>query len=306
MHTDQYDPVPDLALLAGDYWTTDPVVLSLEYSSHEIESLKLYVHIIWPARSMHENRRTFLAHCALRLREKNRQTAADVQHGRDGIEREPSFANQVAEIYNHAADVGVTHLFDPSGGLASALERSRPEIAADIDRQLVRIRTAVCLADFILRYLVHVPNGKRTASVNKAAYFIEEGRYENLGTRVLRNRSEIIQAWSQSKPTIVYGLAAFYLETIFLSNILKGPDPAHALDQVWQHDLRREQFFSIARYCESELRGFVPNRSKEPLLDSTTMSVPTLEEILECWPILQKFSDEDLKKIASYRAKLYM
>jgi hypothetical protein len=196
----------------------------------------------------------------------------------------------------------VTHLFNPSGGLVSALQRGGPEIATDIDRQLVKIRTAVCVADVVLRYLAHFPNGRSIASVNRAASFIELGGYEGLGVPVLRNRSEIRRAWSQAKSTIIFSLAAFYSEPVLLSNILESADPAEALDQIWRDDPRREWYFSVAQYCERELKGFIPNRRTEPLLDASSMSVPKVDGIGECCPILQKFSDEDLKKLSSYRA----
>jgi len=308
MHTEQNSGLPDLALLAGEYWTTDPEFHSLpdDASTHEIESLKLYAYIVWPTADMYDKRRTFLAHCALRLQEKNRNIADDVQHGRDGVQRSPEFMAEIARIYTHASDLGVTHLLDPSGGLVAALQRGQTEIARDVDHQLGKAKTAVCVGDFILRYLVHIKNGRRTASINKAASFIEGGGYEGQGFRLPRHRSEIIQAWSQAKPSIIFSLAAFYSETIFLSNILETPDPAETLDNVWRDDFSRERFFGMVRYCENELSGFVPNRSKVPLLDSTRcMSVANFEGLAECCPILRGFSDQDLERLSTYRAKLH-
>jgi hypothetical protein len=159
------------------------------------------------------------------------------------------------------------------------------------------------VADFILRYLVHIKNGRRTASINKAASFIEGGGYEDQGFRLPRHRSEIIQAWSRAKPSIIFSLAAFYSESIFLSNILEKPDPTEALDNVWRHDFRRERFFGMVRYCERELSRFAPTRSKVPLLDSARiMSVANLEGLSECRPDLRGFSDKDLERLSTYRA----
>jgi hypothetical protein len=303
MHTDQYGDFPNLALLAGEYWITDPNFHSLpdDASTHEIESLKLYAYIVWPTVNMYDKRRTFLAQCALRLRDKNRDIAADVQHGRDGVRRSPDFAAEIARIYTHASDLGVTHLLNPSGGLVAALQSGQAKIATDIDRQLGQAKTAVCVADFILRYLVHIKNAWETASVNKAVAFIEDGGYEKQGFRLPRHRSEIRKAWSQAKPSIIFSLAAFYSETIFLSNILETPDPAETLDAVWRNNLSRERFFGIAQYCEKELSSFVPKRREVPLLDSTRgMSVSNLEGMAECCPILRGFSDQDLEKISTY------
>jgi hypothetical protein len=308
MHTHQNGDLPNLALLAGEYWITDPDFQPLpdDASTHEIESLKLYSYIVWPTADMYDKRRTFLAHCALRLREKNWDTAADVHHGRDGAQRSREFTDEVARIYTHAGDLSVAHLLHPTGGLVAALQRGQTEIATDIDHQLKKAKTAVCVGDFILRYLVHIKNGRRTASINKAAYFIEDGGYEEQGFRLLRHRSEIIQAWSRAKPSIMFSLAAFYSESIFLSNLLEEADPAEALDNVWHDDFRRERFFGMVRYCERELSSFAPNRSKVPLLDFTrSMSVANLEGLSECSPILQGFSDQDLERLSIYRAKLH-
>jgi hypothetical protein len=252
---------------------------------------------------MFDRRRTFLARCALQLEGKYGDKAADVESGRDGIPRSPPpFVAEVARIYKHASELSVTHLLSPSGGRNSALEKGRAEIVKDIDSQLVKIRTAVCLADFILRYLVHIPNSQKPASVNKGASFIVDGGYADVGFPVIRNRSDIIRAWSQAKSTIIFSLAAFYSEPVLLSNVLESADPADMLDQIWCDDLRRERFFGIARYCEGEIRGFIPNRRKEPLIDPSSMSVPEFDGMMECCPVLRTFSEEDHKKIDSYRA----
>lgn len=247
MHADQYDAVPDLALLAGQYWITDPKLscLATGGSTHEIEGLRLYAHIVWPTSEMHDRRCTFLARCGLQLKEKNQDTAADVEFGRDGIPRSPPpFVAEVVRIYRHASELSVTHLLSPSGGWNSALQKGRAEIAKDIDSHLVKIRTAVCLADFILRYLVHVPNGRKPASINKGASFIADSGYGDVGFSVIRNRSDIIQAWSQAKSTIIFSLAAFYSEPVFLTNVLESADPADLLDQIWRDDLRRRLFLA--------------------------------------------------------------
>src|SRR5207248_781473 len=133
MDSKKKNDFPDLSLLASTFWISDPQYspLNNHSSTHEIESLKLYAHIIWPAADMYNERRTFLAHCALRLQDKYNRTADLVRHRKDGLRRSAELRSWITQIYTHAADLGKEHLLLPFGGLDAALERGRIEIETD-------------------------------------------------------------------------------------------------------------------------------------------------------------------------------
>jgi hypothetical protein len=297
------DISPNLELLAGDYWVTDSSGHLCDFSTtHEIELLKLYSSMIWPTADMADRRISFLAQSALQLVAKHERVENCIEENADGFHDSEAHRRWLIRLYSHLGKRIKINLLDPSGGLSVALQKGRLEIKKDIDHQLKKTKVGVIVGDYLLRCIAHFPN-EQAASINKAAFFIETGGYEGDAIAIPRHRSEILKAWSQAKPSIVFSLAAFYSEPTILSNIFDHPDPAEYLEQIWCDDLRRERFFGVAKYCEAQLTNLVPNRSRGPLLVSPShMSTGRLAGLRECCPILKPFSEEACARLSKYRA----
>ncbi len=283
---------PNLHLLSSNPWDFQPEELT-------VDLLKFRAWLLWPLEKQETQRNQILARSVLELSDSLEDSKETVSKSNKYPDR---FKKYRIDRTDNSLQALRRQLLQPAGGSRIALQVSDRELTNMLASRSRHARTAASIVEFILRYHIHNRELRRGPSITKATAFIENGGFSD--RNLLKNRADIITAWSELKSVAHFCYADAMLKGIFCNPDIQSASFFEKINEFWWDEVLHAYFFGFALYSQNVLTSLVPSGAKEALLRAQSiLSLSGIESIPDVVPFLPTFNNAEMEIISNFKTR---